>query len=434
MSYCHLRSVGIDFTQGLGPQPGNLIRNRVSQASCLQACGSGNGGGGNDNGGDGNDSGSGSCADVTFTLTLDNFGSETSWEIRDDLGTVLYGGGTYDDKTAGQVISQTFCLDEGCYYLTMKDTYGDGICCAYGNGSYRLTDADNQLIASGAQFGGSETTSFCVSAGDDGGDDGGNDGGGGDCPVVDFNALGIDSYGGSQDAGDHQLLDGGTVLYIANNAWKSVDMNYTVTPSTVIEFEFRSDREGEIHGIGFDDDNRISSNRTFKVHGNQNWGLRDFDNYPDDGSWKKYVIPVGEFYTGEFSRLFFVSDHDRGLRNGDSYFRNVSIYEGSCTGGIKSEVPNGIGSTDTEIEGLKLFPNPARDKMQLQFNFKQATQGPATLRVYNAFGQEVKKLSLQVADGFNDYDLDISELTNGTYLLLLEDGHDSRTARFVVSN
>ncbi len=35
MSYCHLQSVGINFQNGFGPQPGNLIRSRYNGASCL---------------------------------------------------------------------------------------------------------------------------------------------------------------------------------------------------------------------------------------------------------------------------------------------------------------------------------------------------------------------------------------------------------------
>ena len=38
MSYCHLQSVGINFNLGFGPQPGNVIRNSVNNASCLQPC------------------------------------------------------------------------------------------------------------------------------------------------------------------------------------------------------------------------------------------------------------------------------------------------------------------------------------------------------------------------------------------------------------
>ncbi len=38
MSYCHLTSHGINFNNGFGPLPGDLIRNRVSNASCLSSC------------------------------------------------------------------------------------------------------------------------------------------------------------------------------------------------------------------------------------------------------------------------------------------------------------------------------------------------------------------------------------------------------------
>ncbi|HKQ78271.1 MAG TPA: M12 family metallo-peptidase [Blastocatellia bacterium] len=45
MSYCHLTSAGINFTLGFGPQPGALIRNRVTAAPCIAGCGGGGGGG-----------------------------------------------------------------------------------------------------------------------------------------------------------------------------------------------------------------------------------------------------------------------------------------------------------------------------------------------------------------------------------------------------
>lgn len=41
MSYCHLTSSTIRFVNGFGPQPSALMRGRVSEASCLEACGSG---------------------------------------------------------------------------------------------------------------------------------------------------------------------------------------------------------------------------------------------------------------------------------------------------------------------------------------------------------------------------------------------------------
>lgn len=35
MSYCHLQTVGVNFNNGFGPQPGNLIRANVSNATCV---------------------------------------------------------------------------------------------------------------------------------------------------------------------------------------------------------------------------------------------------------------------------------------------------------------------------------------------------------------------------------------------------------------
>ncbi|MCE2503763.1 MAG: HYR domain-containing protein [Chlorobi bacterium] len=38
MSYCYLQEVGINFTLGFGTQPGNLIRNTLANAPCLDPC------------------------------------------------------------------------------------------------------------------------------------------------------------------------------------------------------------------------------------------------------------------------------------------------------------------------------------------------------------------------------------------------------------
>jgi len=50
----------------------------------------------------------------------------------------------------------------GCYDFVIYDSYGDGICCAYGNGNYTVTDSAGTVLASGGSYGRSETTNFCV--------------------------------------------------------------------------------------------------------------------------------------------------------------------------------------------------------------------------------------------------------------------------------
>ena len=98
--------------------------------------------------------------DVTLTITLDNYPEETSWQILDGA-TVVASGGTYGSQPDGSTINEVISLAAGCYDFVINDSYGDGICCSYGNGSYSLTDGSTTL-ASGGSFGSSETTNFCV--------------------------------------------------------------------------------------------------------------------------------------------------------------------------------------------------------------------------------------------------------------------------------
>ena len=102
----------------------------------------------------------GGTTSVTLTITLDNYPEETSWQILDG-STVLASGGTYGSQPDGSTVVENIDLSAGCYDFVISDSYGDGICCSYGTGSYSLADGSTTL-ASGGSFGSSETTNFCV--------------------------------------------------------------------------------------------------------------------------------------------------------------------------------------------------------------------------------------------------------------------------------
>ncbi|MEZ6070515.1 MAG: cadherin-like domain-containing protein [Pirellulales bacterium] len=144
---------------------------------------------------------------------------------------------------------------------------------------------------------------------------------------VDWNDVAIESFGGAQDVSATVAIeDGGETLHITGNGWKSIDFDYDVTGNTILEFDFRSDQIGEIHGIGFDNDNVRGSGTTFKVFGTQDWGVQDYANYGDSaGEWVHYRIEVGDHFTGSFNRLVFANDHDAGSQNAESMFRNARL-------------------------------------------------------------------------------------------------------------
>jgi len=105
----------------------------------------------------------GACTSTTLSITFDNYPEETSWDIKDSSGNVVFSGGTYASQADGSTLTIPNCIDTGCYTFTMKDSYGDGMCCSYGNGSYSLVeDATGTVLASGASFTSTDATSFCV--------------------------------------------------------------------------------------------------------------------------------------------------------------------------------------------------------------------------------------------------------------------------------
>lgn len=107
---------------------------------------------------------------VVLDLTLDCYGSETSWELQNATGTVIYSGSGYQDDAAG-LVSETWCLDFGCYTYIIDDSYGDGI---YGlpwcqtSGSVLISSLGDSLTGiseANSDFGSSATLNFCVNGG-----------------------------------------------------------------------------------------------------------------------------------------------------------------------------------------------------------------------------------------------------------------------------
>ncbi|MBL7942304.1 MAG: secretion system protein Por, partial [Flavobacteriales bacterium] len=102
----------------------------------------------------------GDVAGFSMQLLTDDFPEETTWAITDENLNILYSGGPYN--AAGDLMVIDGCLPEGCYTLTVFDSYGDGICCVWGNGNYELQDADGNVLAAGAEFGNADINTFCI--------------------------------------------------------------------------------------------------------------------------------------------------------------------------------------------------------------------------------------------------------------------------------
>ena len=104
-----------------------------------------------------------SGADVTWTILTDNYPGETTWAVTNEVGATVWSGGPYG--AAGTTYTETLCLPFGCYTLTVNDSFGDGICCAYGVGSFELSSGDS-VLASGGEFTSTTSANFCLESAD----------------------------------------------------------------------------------------------------------------------------------------------------------------------------------------------------------------------------------------------------------------------------
>lgn len=104
-----------------------------------------------------------SLDEVTLTINTDDFPQEITWELLDGDGLVAASGGPYPGQ-AGVTITEFFCVQpDACYEFVIEDSFGDGICCGEGEGSYSIADINSNIIFAGnGQYGDSESTSFCV--------------------------------------------------------------------------------------------------------------------------------------------------------------------------------------------------------------------------------------------------------------------------------
>ncbi len=252
------------------------------------------------------------------------------------------------------------------------------------------------------------------------------------CETLNFNDFQIAGFSNQDTTGDYSVVNGGSGLSLQNNSWKYILLNYTVTASTVIEFDFSSTSQGEIHGIGFENDNNLTANRYFKVHGTQNYGVTNYDNYSSGTT--RYTIPVGNFYSGSMDRLVFVNDNDAGSGN-TSVFSNVKIYEGSC-GRSEKGVEN-FGSITpilgNEKEGIlstiKINPNPTKDSFIINLGNKSGNE--VTAFIYSISGRKIFMIELN--DGANRISAKKLSLRSGVYLIEIEtDGEETITQKIVI--
>lgn len=106
------------------------------------------------------------CTTDTFwrfqlDLHTDKFGNEIQWTLTndEDHSTLVANDGHYESDS---LVSFNTVILGGCYEFIIRDTYGDGICCAQGDGGYSISIGDHLLKHSNGMYLYGEITRFCT--------------------------------------------------------------------------------------------------------------------------------------------------------------------------------------------------------------------------------------------------------------------------------
>jgi len=98
---------------------------------------------------------------VLVEIKFDNYPTETRWTISDNSGDELFSGPN-SAVSRQLVLKEEFELPLASDYMfTITDSYGDGVCCGYGQGYYKLS-VNSIVVKDGGQFSSTESTVFSV--------------------------------------------------------------------------------------------------------------------------------------------------------------------------------------------------------------------------------------------------------------------------------
>jgi hypothetical protein len=86
---------------------------------------------------------------LLIRILTDNWASETTWDLYEQGGGLIASGDPDDNNTLYEW--EILVEPDKCYDFTIYDSFGDGICCAYGEGYYEI-ELNGELVAANYNF------------------------------------------------------------------------------------------------------------------------------------------------------------------------------------------------------------------------------------------------------------------------------------------
>jgi hypothetical protein len=91
----------------------------------------------------------GYSVNLTVEIVPDDWLSEINWDLIDPNGVVILSSPPYSDGTSSVPPANVTATENGCFTFNIYDSYGDGICCSEGYGSYKVKSGGVTLVDGG---------------------------------------------------------------------------------------------------------------------------------------------------------------------------------------------------------------------------------------------------------------------------------------------
>jgi hypothetical protein len=134
------------------------------------------------------------------------------------------------------------------------------------------------------------------------------------------------------------------------------------------------------------------------------------------------MLNVTNAYFVENFRMKFRFEGEGG---NNIYLDDINLYQGAQSDNIVL----GINEI-TELNSFGLYPNPADEELNVQFNLAQAEK--VNFEITNLAGQKIDRQVINASQGDNLILFDTAKLASGMYLLTVGTGNSAKTVQFVV--
>ena len=393
--------------------------------------------------------------ELTIEIQLDDYAYETAWTLKDESNTTVLSA-SYDFFDSNSFLTYTLDDPVGTYTFEITDSYGDGICCSYGKGYYKII-ADGVTLFGGE---GSNVGNFTNSAteeidlakfgciGGDPSDDEDNDGilnyqdpdfcalnGMGVCSSLDADGDGIiNSFDTDTDSdGCADAIEGGADFIILdldandqldyiNLSPSGLDANGVPNVATTYGQSLGDSQNGgvlsqdcaggatlpvEVLNFRLRLEDKHYVRILWETQAEQSHVSYTIERSPNAQTWEEF-IQVEEME--EEARLLTYEIIDPEPFSGYTYYRiKQNLWEGKD---IYSHIEDIYLSPSSEKE-LRLFPNPTNGPLTLEGDL----EGIEFFTLYDLQGNSVDhQVSLQESNTYQ-VDLDLSQLQKGVYIL-----------------